>query len=422
MPAFTSSARFTVAMLGVAGLLVVSACSSGDASTGGGSSTSAGTGMLPGYQDETLEFSPLIISVLSPEAVPVQGSDGKYYVAYELNILNAGPRDATMTKLETLAEDENGEVIATTDQLQIAANTMLMATTTAGTSDIPAGGTVIVVVRAAYPTAEAIPEAFTHRISATFAAGGPDAPRLAPKYPDKVEQIGGAVTVSSESPLIIGPPLAGADWYTNNGLNAAALNAHSDVLIPVGGRIAAAERFAIDFLRMDTEAMTSYSGDPNLNESYFAFDQPLLAVADAKVVRVVDGLPDVTPRTLTEVDVIDDATGNQVVLDLGDGIYAQYSHMKNGSVAVKVGDTVRKGQEIGRLGNSGNTSEAHLHFQLQRGRTLGTENVAWVIDNFTATGMVAPDGESVGPAPVPGPRTNELPVFGTISEFPAPGN
>ena len=159
MPAFTSSARFTVAMLGVAGLLVVSACSSGDASTGGGSSTSAGTGMLPGYQDETLEFTPLIISVLSPEAVPVQGSDGKYYVAYELNILNAGPRDATMTKLETLAEDENGEVIATTDQLQIAANTMLMATTTAGTSDIPAGGTVIVVVRAAYPTAEAIPEA-----------------------------------------------------------------------------------------------------------------------------------------------------------------------------------------------------------------------------------------------------------------------
>ena len=73
MPAFTSSARFTVAMLGVAGLLVVSACSSGATPRRAVGRRPQPARSVPGYQDETLEFTPLIISVLSPEAVPVQG-------------------------------------------------------------------------------------------------------------------------------------------------------------------------------------------------------------------------------------------------------------------------------------------------------------------------------------------------------------
>ena len=421
MSQFKTSARCTVLMLSVAGLLIVTACSDADgASTAGSSSTASRSGMLPGYQDQTtLEFSPLIISVLSPEVVPVKGSDGQYYVAYELSVFNAAPRAATMTTIETLAENEGGKVLSTADQEQIAANTMVVASTEVGTSDIPAGRTAIVVARAVYPTAEAIPAAFTHRIAATFAPAAPDAPRLASKYPDEVEQIGGAVSTSSGSPLVIGSPVAGGNWFANNGLDSAALNAHSDVLIPVGGRVAAAERYAIDFLGIDPATMTSYNGDPTLNESYLAFDQPLLAVADATVVRVVSGLPDVAPNTITPVDVIDDATGNQVVLDLGDGVYALYAHMKNGPAMVKAGDKVKKGQEIGRLGNSGNTSEAHLHVQLQRGPVLSAENVAWVIDSFTVTGVLGPNGDSVVAPPVAGPLTNQVPVMGTISEFAA---
>lgn len=430
MPEITTSVRSSILALGTAILLMLTACTPGnDGPTAeatasllpAGSSGFVESGILPGYEDQTtLEFSPLIISVLYPQVTPVKGSDGEFYVAYELSVFNDAPRDATMTAVETLAGDESGEVIRTADQQQIAANTMLTGGTSSGRADIPAGRTVIVVVRATYPTEEAIPATFTHRISATFATAAPDAPRLASKYPDQVAQIGGLVTTSSQSPLVIGPPVAGENWFANNALDSAALNSHSDVVIPVGGRVAAAERYAIDFMGIDPTAMTSYRGDPSLNESYLAFDQPLLAVADATVVRVVTDLPDVAPMGLTEVAVVDDATGNQVVLDLGRGVHALYAHMKQDSALVEVGDSVKKGQEIGRLGNSGNTSEAHLHFQLQRGPLLSAESVPWVIDSFTTVGMLAPGGDSVLAAPNPSARSNQVPVMNSISTFPVP--
>ncbi|MEO8907541.1 MAG: M23 family metallopeptidase [Microbacteriaceae bacterium] len=420
-----TSARLTVVALGAACMLLLAACTgagvTSSAAPTAGASPAGGNGILPGYQDQTtLEFSPLIIGVLNPEVVPVKASDGKYYVAYELSIFNDAPRDATMTKVETLAGTSRGTVIATLDQEQIAANTMMTGGNSAPLAeraDIPAGRTVIVVFRDAYPTKKAVPASFTHRISATFAAAKPDAPRLASKYPDQVAQIGGALTVSTETPVVIGPPLAGKNWFANNGLESEALNAHSDVVIPVGGRVNSAETFAIDFLRIDPTSMKSYRGDPALNASYLAFDQPLIAVANAKVVKVVSDQPDVPPMVLTEIETVDVATGNSIVLDLGNGVYALYAHLKQGSAEVKVGDTVKKGQEIGRLGNSGNTSQAHLHFQLQRGPLLSSDNVAWVIDRFTATGGLSPDGDSVVKTPTSGPRTNEIPVGYSISEF-----
>ena len=408
--------------LGAATVLALGACTAAPEPTASSAPPAAeapGTGILPGYQDETtLQFSPLIIGVLNPDVVPVRGSDGVYYVAYELTILNDAPRDATMTAIETIADDEHGAVVSIADQAQIAANTLLAGGTPTGTAEIPVGRTAIVVVRAGYPSLEAIPATFTHRVIATFAPPTPDGPRLASMYPDEVAQIGGFVTTSTETPLAIGAPVAGDGWFANNSLESAALNAHSDVIIPVGGRITGAERYAIDFLRIDVATMTSTDGDPALNESYLAFDQPLLAVADATVVRVVSTLPDVTPRQIGTIDVVDEATGNHVVLDLGGGVFAMYAHMKQGSATVAVGDTVVMGQEIGRLGNSGNTSEAHLHFQLQRGPLLSAESVPFVIERFTATGILDATGDSVVPPPLPGERTNEFPVMNTISRFP----
>jgi murein DD-endopeptidase MepM/ murein hydrolase activator NlpD len=59
--------------------------------------------------------------------------------------------------------------------------------------------------------------------------------------------------------------------------------------------------------------------------------------------------------------------GNHVILDLGDGTYAVYAHVQRGSLQVRAGDTVRAGQPIARVGNSGNTTEPHLHFHLMDG-------------------------------------------------------
>jgi murein DD-endopeptidase MepM/ murein hydrolase activator NlpD len=83
---------------------------------------------------------------------------------------------------------------------------------------------------------------------------------------------------------------------------------------------------------------------------------------------------------------------------------------------VRIGDRVTKGQQIGRVGNSGNTTEAHLHFQLMRSPLpLSSDQVTWVIDDFSVAGTVTVDG--VANDPVPGPRTDAFPLADTICDF-----
>jgi hypothetical protein len=381
-----------------------------------------GTGIMPGYEDdEVLQFTPLIIGTVDHEVVPVEGSDGLDYVAYELTVLNDSPRAATLTQIETITGDERGEVIETRDEAEVAANTMIAgdaSTILGGSSVIPPGRTAIIVLRDAYPPSDGVPPRIVHRLSATFAPATPEDGLLAPVYPDEVAQLGGAVVTSDRSPLVIGPPLAGPNWIAGNGLETQKLNMHSNVVIPVGGRLNAAEEYGIDFMRIDPSIPATYDGDPTRNESYLAFGEPLLAVADATVVSVVSDRPDITPRQLPQLEALSQATGNAVVLDLGDGVYALYAHMQEGSATVEVGDEVKRGDVIGNLGNSGNTSEAHLHFQLQRGPLLTADNVPWVIDRFIASGMTSPDGEQLIDPVEPGERTDEIPIGGSISDFP----
>ncbi|MFF7874780.1 M23 family metallopeptidase [Streptomyces californicus] len=117
------------------------------------------------------------------------------------------------------------------------------------------------------------------------------------------------------------------------------------------------------------------------NRAFPAFGAPLLAVADATVVVASDGqrdhlsrnsLPALAYLMLAEATVRSIAgahriIGNHVILDLGGGTYAVYAHLRRGSLRVRAGDRVRAGQEIGRVGNSGNTTEPHLHFHLMDG-------------------------------------------------------
>ena len=125
------------------------------------------------------------------------------------------------------------------------------------------------------------------------------------------------------------------------------------------------QRFAIDFLvrRGTGSRRRSYKNAGRANADFYAFAQPVLAPADGRVVQVVDGVPDNLPG---QVDVYF-RLGNMVVLDLGRGEFAYLCHLQQGSPSVRVGERVRRGQVVGRCGNSGNSTEPHLHFQLSDG-------------------------------------------------------
>ncbi|WP_069630604.1 M23 family metallopeptidase [Streptomyces niveus] len=146
------------------------------------------------------------------------------------------------------------------------------------------------------------------------------------------------------------------------------------------------------------------------NSHYPAFGAPVLAVADATVVRVLNGRRDHLTRTslpalawmmLIESPLRESAgpswiVGNHVVLDLGDGTYAMYAHLKQGSVTVAAGDRVRAGQRIAACGNTGNSTESHVHFQLMDGPDLDTARGI----PFTWRGVGVPaNGESFTPEP-----------------------
>lgn len=108
-----------------------------------------------------------------------------------------------------------------------------------------------------------------------------------------------------------------------------------------------------------------------------SFGAPILSVGEATVVRASDGQRDHRSRNsypgllylfgegiVRSIGGPGRILGNHVILDLGDGVHAAYAHLKRGSVVVREGDRVTAGQRIGACGNSGNSSEPHLHFQL----------------------------------------------------------
>ncbi len=124
---------------------------------------------------------------------------------------------------------------------------------------------------------------------------------------------------------------------------------------------------AFDFLKLGKDNR-SYQRSGTRNEDYYAFGQPLYAVCDATVHEVNTGIEDNRPAFMNPAQPL----GNSVMLKTENEEYIVYAHLENGTVAVKTGDKVTKGQYLGNCGNSGNSSEAHLHLHIQDGPNLMT--------------------------------------------------
>jgi murein DD-endopeptidase MepM/ murein hydrolase activator NlpD len=152
----------------------------------------------------------------------------------------------------------------------------------------------------------------------------------------------------------------------------------------------------------------------------------VLAVGKGTVVAMRDGQDEhkplegqAEPASLS----LDGLFGNYVVIDLGGGNFAGYAHLKRGSVAVKVGEAVTRGQVIGALGQSGNSAAPHLHFQVANAATFeGSEGVPYVFDNVDnygpeSEGQLFGMGERWKPASVRH-GLDQLPLNDTVVAFP----
>jgi hypothetical protein len=180
------------------------------------------------------------------------------------------------------------------------------------------------------------------------------------------------------------------DWYVFWGGRTIEQNYHA---------ASPGQRFAYDLVRRVDGS--SHRGDGSALEDYYCWNERILAPAAGTVVEVVDDLPDQAIGTRNP----EAPAGNHVMLDLGNGEYALLAHMRKGSVAVETGQKIASGAELGRCGNSGNTSEPHLHVHLQDSPTFGEgEGLPAFFNHYLADGKAVERGEpvkgqTISPAP-----------------------
>ena len=125
------------------------------------------------------------------------------------------------------------------------------------------------------------------------------------------------------------------------------------------------QSYAVDFISPETIK-------PPKNSDYSMFGMDVLAAAAGVVVEVADGVLDNTPGVVNALS----AAGNYVKIKHSDNLYSFTAHLLQGSVTVAAGDDVAEGQVIGACGNSGYSSEPHIHFHLMSACLLYTSDAA----------------------------------------------
>lgn len=152
------------------------------------------------------------------------------------------------------------------------------------------------------------------------------------------------------------------EWYVVNGGKTHEEGAHH--FTSRGG----GERYAIDFLVVVDTVLSNgairkihFSGNWRKNENHYCFGKRLNAPGNGKIIEVVNNIDDNQPGTINR----DQPGGNYIIIDHLNGETSILAHLKKGSIIVSVGDTVVKGQEVGKAGNSGASDTPHLHYQLQ---------------------------------------------------------
>jgi len=129
------------------------------------------------------------------------------------------------------------------------------------------------------------------------------------------------------------------------------------------------QRGAFDLVITDASGKT-HKGSGEVNDDYYAFDKEIFAPCDGEIVSLTDGIQDNKPGTMNRTNL----AGNSVLLKTVNNEFLLFAHFKEYTVAVKQGQRVRQGEFIGRCGNSGNSSEPHLHFHIQNAEDIDTAN------------------------------------------------
>lgn len=343
-----------------------------------------------------------------PKAPTLGTAESGSFLTYELHITNFSGQPMTLRSVEVLSGSDGKNPLFTLADSALAQSIARPGLNVPAT-DRPkiAGGTRAVVYLWVPIDARSVPASLRNRV--TVEQGTGDSTRT--------QELDGALVTIARMGSDIGPPLRGGPWLAANGPSNQ--SGHRRALIPIAGSPSIAQRFAIDWVRVnDTDS--TYSGDRLKNENYIAEGNDVLAVANGRVAAVKDGIPENVPGATSRAVPITLETvgGNHIIIDIGGGRFAFYAHLKPGSPRVKVGDTVKKGQVIGLVGNTGNSTEPHLHFHISDANSpLGSEGVPYGLASYQVVGHCKTFNTGCT-REAPQTRHGEIPLENVLVSFP----
>jgi hypothetical protein len=370
-------------------------------------------------QTQPVVLTPVIARVLA-EPIPVPATDGKIHLAYEIVVTNVLSSPATIRSVRASAADRT--------LFDVSGDTLTPWVRVFGANGPGAklgpGQGGLIFVDATVENSGQVPDRIEHLIQVDIAQPSP------PLVPATLSERVAPTSVNKQPPIKIKPPLDGAHWL--DGDSCCIVGAHRSAVNPLNGTLDAPERFAIDYIQLDDHGHM-FSGDRSKLGSYPYFGANVHAVADGTVVGVATNLPEQTPGTHPTGLQLDQYGGNHVVEDLGGGRYAFYAHLQPGDgVKVKVGDSVKAGQVIGLLGNSGNSDAPHLHFHVMNGPDpLAANGLPFEIDSFGLESHITSqdnlnqllDGAAAAYQPnvAAGQRGDQSPLTGDVMTYRANG-
>jgi murein DD-endopeptidase len=347
------------------------------------------------------------LDVVVREAPHAFRAGGKWNLVYELHVTNFGKYDCLLTRVEIFAEKPDAKPLATYSRGELESIVTRPGLDVLEKVKIGPGQIAVIYLWVSLDGSEkldALPKSLLHRIEMKIG-----------DYPEAITLDGVPVAVDKNPVTVIAPPLRGEDWLAGNGPSNNSV--HRRALIPVLGRAYISQRYAIDWVQLYPDGKT-YKGDAKDNRSYRGYGTEIHAVADGVVTQTKDGIQQNVPNEKPAVPItLETIGGNHVIVDIGGGLFAFYAHMQPGSVRVKVGDRIRRGDVLGLVGNSGNSSEPHLHFHLcDANSELACEGIPYAFASFEVQGS-GWGWKSSEPHDAPVKRELEMPAENDVVRF-----
>lgn len=341
-------------------------------------------------------FPPVQLQMRTPLEPTVLPSAGRNYLIYEVHLQNFSTEAMTLRGIQVLDADKvNAAPVAeiTEAQLDARLRRITIGDHAGGNRVLGTGQSSIAFLCLAFDSKAVVPTKLRHRVLLDGAVA--DSPAIGTRG----------------TPLrVLAGPVVGTGWSADN--NPSLHSHHRMGLWVVDGIAQISRRYAFDWKKYGKDGK-SWSGDQRDVRTYYAYGEKTVAVADGTVVAAQDGYPDNVPRTPAGFEpavpvTMESLAGNRIVIDIGGGQFAYYAHLKPGSVRVKAGDRVRRGEWIGQVGNSGDARQPHLHFQLTNNPDiLASEGLPHLFERYR---MRVGDGERET-------RSLEYPMGNVVVDF-----